>query len=412
MAPDRSGSSTTEGLNERLRILLVSEFYPPMLGGLEIHVENLALELTGRGHLVHVATLGHQRSVTTQRGIPVHRLTSLSARVGRLHESADRPFHPPLPDPSVRGQLRRIIRDLRPDVVHGHNWMAASVPRGPYALVMTAHDYAWVCPRRTLLRADHEICAGPSLGRCLPCATQQFGPVRAPMVDLATRVGRRMVRPDAHLCVSRAVADAIAPVATGDVIVVPNFTQSDVEDPGDAVVPGLPEGPFALFAGSTHAHKGAEVLRRAWSVDPAPCPLFVASLEAQRRPWPAQVVVAQLDRRQMATAWARATVAVVPSLWPDPCPTVALEAMAAGVPVVASKVGGLVDMVTDGVEGYLVPPGDADAVRNAVDRIVSDPQRREAMGDAARKRADSFSGPAVAARIEGAYRHAISRHHG
>ena len=74
---------------------------------------------------------------------------------------------------------------------------------------------------------------------------------------------------------------------------------------------------------------------------------------------------------------------VVPSIVQDCCPTVVLEAMAVGRPVVAAASGGIVDLVDDGVTGLLVPPGDPVALSTALSTVLDDPQRASAMGQAA-----------------------------
>jgi glycosyltransferase involved in cell wall biosynthesis len=99
---------------------------------------------------------------------------------------------------------------------------------------------------------------------------------------------------------------------------------------------------------------------------------------------------------------------VVPSVWPDPCPTVVLEAMAAGRAVVASASGGIVDMVDDGVTGLLVPPGDAAALAAALARVADDRDALQSMGDAGRSAVAAFTTSAVVDRIEAAYRRAIA----
>jgi len=67
-------------------------------------------------------------------------------------------------------------------------------------------------------------------------------------------------------------------------------------------------------------------------------------------------------------------------------PVVAIESLAAGTPVVATRVGGVADVVRDGVDGFLVAPGDVEALADAVERLARDPELRERMGAAGRDR--------------------------
>ncbi len=385
-----------------MKVLVVSEFYPPILGGLEIHVAGLAEELQRRGHDVEVATLGPVESLQQEGAIRVHRIKSTASRLRSLHADPTRPFHLPIPDPEAWWCLKQILGTFRPDVVHAHNWMAASLARTGTPLVLTAHDYAWACPKRTLLRPDKTICSGPSLTRCVPCSAERYGKGKAVLVDLTTRLGRKWVRPDAHIAVSEAVATAVAPFTRSEPVVVPNFAPAKVESVPAATLSGLPSKPFALFAGSASGHKGIDVLTEAWAERP-PCPLVVAALDVGTRTWPQDVSVVSLNRAEMSMAWSRASVGVVPSVWADPCPTAALEALSFGVPVVASSVGGLVDLVDDGITGRLVPPGDPIALREAVATLIDDPNLRSQMGAAARKRAEVYSVRSVVDEIERIY---------
>jgi len=77
-------------------------------------------------------------------------------------------------------------------------------------------------------------------------------------------------------------------------------------------------------------------------------------------------------------------VAVIPSTYADPCPLGVLEACALGVPVIASRIGGIPELVADGQEGWLVPPGDAEALAAALIRSAQDPAARRAAGATAR----------------------------
>ncbi len=390
-----------------MRVLMVSEFYPPQRGGLEFHVEHLTLELARRGHDVQVATLGQENATTVQDGVLVHRIRSSASRLKALHADPGHPFHLPVSDLEVRRHLGRLVRAFRPDVVHAHNWMIASLPRGSAPLVLTSHDYAWACPKRTLLRPDNSVCSGPRLGKCSPCSAHQYGPAKAVLVDLGTRRGRSSVRPDVHVAVSQAVATSIAPFTRAKPVVVPNFVPTGLAERAQVPVEGLPAEPFALYAGAIGAHKGVDVLLSAWTEFPAPCSLVVAALDPAGGHWPPGTTVLSLGRDALVSVLRRAAVMVVPSIWPDPCPTTVLEAMALGVPVVASAVGGIPELLTDGLEGRLVPPGDPQQLNAAIHEIVNDPSRRQAMGMAGRATAVYYSVTAVAGQLEDVYQQAI-----
>ncbi len=88
--------------------------------------------------------------------------------------------------------------------------------------------------------------------------------------------------------------------------------------------------------------------------------------------------------------YAGADICVVPSLCEEACGIVAIEAMAAGRPVVASRAGGLQFSVVDGVTGYLFEPGNAGELADRLEALLDDATRRKQMGEAARERAQQF----------------------
>ena len=74
-----------------------------------------------------------------------------------------------------------------------------------------------------------------------------------------------------------------------------------------------------------------------------------------------------------------------------------------GKPVIASRIGGLSDIIINGETGFLVPPGEPHALREAIQYLLDDPMRRERMGNMAKQRVVEFQAKAVVSRIEQVY---------
>ncbi len=102
-------------------------------------------------------------------------------------------------------------------------------------------------------------------------------------------------------------------------------------------------------------------------------------------------------------AWSRCSIGLVPSIVAETFGIVALEAMYNGKPVIATRIGGLTDVVADGETGLLVPPGDPQALRDAIQRLLDDPTTLEYMGQMARQRVVEFQAKAVVPRFEQVY---------
>jgi glycosyltransferase involved in cell wall biosynthesis len=107
-------------------------------------------------------------------------------------------------------------------------------------------------------------------------------------------------------------------------------------------------------------------------------------------------------------AWSRCAIALIPSICPDACPTVAMEAMTMGRPIVASRIGGLTDILVDGQTGLLVPPGDVQRLQEAIQCLLDDVGRRQGMGMIAKQRVVAFQAKSVVPRIEEVYREVLN----
>ncbi|MFL5656162.1 MAG: glycosyltransferase family 4 protein [Ktedonobacteraceae bacterium] len=403
-----------------MRVLMLSQFYPPIIGGGAIHVQSLSVELVARGHDVAVVTLWHQGQgeFELDRGVRVYRIHSLMRRAPWLFSDNGRQYAPPFPDPEVMLALRRIIGRERPEIVHAHNWLVHSFlpmkARSEARLVVTLHNYGLVCVKTTLLfHGSH--CAGPGFTKCLGCAAQYYGLAKGVPTVLANLVmglaERGLV--DMFLPVSQAVA--VGNGLVGNRLpfqVVHNFIPDDVGVPQGGVEPYLAQLPaedYLLFVGALSRQKGVDVLLRAYAGLTNAPPLVLIGYPTPE--WsilsmdcPANVFVFKnWPRDAVMEAWRRSILALLPSVGPESCPTVVMEAMSTGRPVIASRIGGLVDLVADGESGLLVEPDDPSVLRQAIEQLLADPDLRGRMGQAALRKVVEFQASTVVPRIEQVY---------
>ena len=383
-----------------MRILLACDFFPPSPGGLESHVQRLAEALIERGHEVAVVTGTVQPTVLSGRSTIVSAVTVLG-RAPQLFQDGGRPFPPPFPDPSFRHAVRSLADRWQPDVIHAHGWCAFSCywPGAP-PLVVTLHDHGLRCPKRTLLRESVECSTGRG-ARCVTCTGDLSIVKRLPLAAVMGHSVRALVAHTSRfIAVSRSVEQRLAELGINASLVeiIPNFLDIENVAPGVAVNP-----PAILFVGPDGPHKGRPVLVEAFSrLPPGHARLVLVGSESRVN----ADGVSNFDYLRNDALWAKyrtSSVVAVPSIWPDPCPTVVLEAMAHGRPVVGSRIGGIPDLVEDERSGLLVTPNDSTALANSLIRILTDHGLRQRLGSEARARAWQFGTAAVVPRIERIY---------
>jgi glycosyltransferase involved in cell wall biosynthesis len=390
-------------------VLLVSDFYPPAPGGLEAHVRRLGHGLVRAGHDVEVVAGGPADPGAAPRdddGIPVHRGGTSVGRLPGAYQQADRPFHPPWPDREFQRRISQVAGSFGPDVVHAHGWSefsAAAVCRRRHPLVVTLHDYGLRCPKKNLLRGEHECTSGRGM-RCVTCPGGEQGAAKRAI--LSTALGRTVPRLDGRVALFLAVSEHVAARhretrLQASVEVIPNFLDLPA---GEFQAPA---GTGILYVGPADRHKGLSVLLAARARLPAAlAPLVVVGAGAGTAAGTGTAGVEFAGRLTGDALWQRyqaAAIVVVPSIWPEPCPTVVLEALASGRPVVGSRTGGIPDLVEHGRTGLLVPPDDPVALAAAIAELLGDRDRLRAMARAAWQSARSFDTTAVVARIESTY---------
>lgn len=330
-------------------------------------------------------------------------------------------------NPAVRAELAARLRAERPDVVHVHNVfpllspavLAACADTGVPA-VATLHNYTQVCPPGTLQR-DGRPCT-ECVGSAAPLPAVRHGCYRGsrlatvPLaVSLSVNRRRWWSGVERFFCISAAQRDVLvgAGMPAERLAVKHNF----VPDPGARRVGG---GEHLLYLGRLAEAKGVTLLMAAWDEIAASggvgVPLVIAGagpLEREVTAWAAGrddvAYVGLLDPEECAKAIARSVAVVAPSTWLEAFGLVVVEAMAAGVPVVAAGHGAFVELVEDGVTGLLHQPGEPASLASRIRRIAADPALGREMGRAARLRYEQGFSPAVGLeRLVEEYRTAIA----
>jgi glycosyltransferase involved in cell wall biosynthesis len=255
---------------------MVTDFYWPFLGGVEQHVRTLSHALVGRGHEVTVATLWHDGLAAEEadQGVRVVRLRGSAQRANWLFSQPARPWAPPIPDPEITLGLRRIIARQRPQIVHGHDWLARSfLPLKAWSgakWVQSLHYYTLSCAKKNLM-LDESPCGGPGWRKCLGCGARHYGPIKGTATTVGNWVMGAAERAATDLFISVSQATAHGNQLDGawaKQVVIPNFLPETAPSSTEELAPylaQLPDGEFLLFVGDLRPMKGLTVLLEAYA---------------------------------------------------------------------------------------------------------------------------------------------------
>jgi phosphatidylinositol alpha-mannosyltransferase len=381
-----------------VRIALLSPYSWTYPGGVTRHIEALACELTELGHEPRILAPfdpDDARSRRLHRGAPPQP-RELPENFVALGRTAGVPANGAVSNmaltPHAVLALRQELRSGGYDVLHIHEPIVPTLSwdalcsAGELPLVGTFHTYS-----ENLL--TNGFAANVLGGR------------------------RRMNRLHVRIAVSEAAAWTARRFYGGRYRIIPNGVA--LAQAGAA--PALPAGERAqdgalriLFIGQAVERKGLPVLLRAFEAlrDQIPATLTLVGASA------GEVAHMMLDGRGVSALGkvseerkgaelARADVVCAPSLHGESFGMVLTEAFAAGAPVIASDIPGYRDVLRDGIDGQLVPPGDALALAEALRRVALDERLRERMALAARERAGRFAWPHVAAEVLDSYEQAL-----
>jgi glycosyltransferase involved in cell wall biosynthesis len=390
-------------------LFLVSRYAPHAIGGSERVAETLAKTLIAAGNDVVVLTTlvnddPEERLVdgVRVRAIPLRNVYDF----GRPAVGILKPlWH--LIDSSnylMKAAVARVIREERPDVMHSHlvtgfsptAWDVAYDAGVP--IVHTLHDHYVICARSSMAIGGHACHR-----QHLDCAILSRPRIRASRrVDAVVGVSEYILRRHREF----------GAFETHETSVIPNpchLVDTRANRPAET---GHTPGQVRFgFMGRIESNKGIDLLLSAsralpatgWSMTIAGSgdPAFTSRLRAEYE----NAAVSFVGRVDPATFLSRIDALVVPSTFPETFGMSAAEALAMGVPVVASTIGALPELIKEGHNGFLFDPAVPGALENRLRQIVENPATISSMTDACRASVSAFSAASVAGRYSDLYRH-------
>ncbi len=394
-----------------MRILFAAhQFFPEHYAGVEIVTLGLAKEFRARGHETFVLAPKRSRPVNDIgpgeiedyefEGVPVR-------RVGRPTEGVSRPYRLDYENEVMAGRAREYMREVRPDIVHAEHFQGLSTSVIPaikefgVPLVYTATDFWTVCPVVDLRRHDGAMCRGPELAHCTRCIASRYPGTRMKAVvdrtpDAAIRaagvlsetplaglshplrqiralkerpgyIRERMEGVDHIIVYTHLMKEILLANGIGEGKIGISHYGIDTSriaglPPNRNVPPPLRVG----FIGTLAPHKGCDVLIRAFRRLP---PGLDARLDIygnleRFKPFIKELrrlagdderinFAGPFQRERVGDVLSELDVLVVPSRWYENQPGVILEAFAAGMPVVATDLGGMSEFVKHEENGLL-----------------------------------------------------------
>ncbi len=391
-----------------MKILLVNKFYY-LSGGAERYVRLWEDVLRAHGHEVIPFAMQDERNWPTPydhhftRPIRFDTGASLRTRLSaglRSIYSVD-----------AARRIRQLIRETQPDIAHVHSYCYQLTPsilpplrKAGIPVFQTAHEYEHICANQRLLSdSDGAICEACRTGRWYaPIAARCIkGSLGASIIGSIARLADRSLGLS-HKAIRRVITPSdfmrrkmIDFGMDGERIVhVPNFVVANEFDPS------RPPGDYFLFMGRLVRHKGImTLLAAARSLPDMPIrlagngPLQDEVKETIARDNLRNVqLLGFMDGPPLRAQIEAARGIIVPSEWYENCPLVVIEAMAAGRPVIATSMGGIPELVSDGETGILYASGAVPSLVESLRQLWQDRALAKSMGAAGRRRVEEYYG--------------------
>lgn len=365
---------------ETKTFLMTSSYYPPYhIGGDATHVKYLSEELVKLGHEVHImfsidayrykrpgfrATL---KEVEESNGVILHPLQSPMGKA--------EPYLTYLTGNSqyVKTKFKNLLNEIKPDVVHHHNifFLGYDILRkqGNYINLYTAHDYWLICQRYDLMRYGHNECDKRS---CFLCALHAR---RAPQIWRNGKEFKNAIENiDTIIAPSSFMKRELVKLLPlkSNVVYVPNFVPVHPLN-----IKKSEYSNYLLYVGVLERHKGiCELVKAFKDSTKLDTKLVIVGKGSLKKKITDYIVENNLERKIIILGWVSnemltslykdAVALVIPSIWAENCPLVALESISHGIPIIASNVGGLPEIIETTKSGILIDGKNENALKKGL----------------------------------------------
>ncbi len=369
-----------------MRIALFTETFLPKVDGIVTRLSHTVEHLQRLGDQVLVVS--PDGGLTEYRGAQIYGVPGFPL-----------PLYPELKLALPRPAIRQRLEDFRPDLIHIVN---------PAVLGLGGLYYA----------KSLEVPLLASYHTHLPKYLEHYGlgMLEGVMWELLKAVHNQA---QINLCTSTAMQEALTSHGIERVSVWQKGVDTELFDPSltspkvrTHLTQGHPDSPLLLYVGRLSAEKEIDRIKPVLEAIPNARLALVgdgpyrAELEKHFE-GTATYFVGYLTGQDLAAAFASADAFVFPSRT-ETLGLVLLEAMAAGCPVIAANAGGIPDIVTDGVNGYLFDPADEQGAIQAAQRLLNNPEVRDLLRQNARQEAERWGWSAATRQLQGFYREILA----
>ncbi|MEA1985744.1 MAG: glycosyltransferase family 4 protein [Euryarchaeota archaeon] len=365
--------------------MVIHGFPPYYMAGSEVYTYNLCQELK-KDNEVSVFTRienpyedPYTRFDEEYHGLKIHRVN----KPQRDYTLTDKYL-----DPQMDAIFEDLLEETKPDIVHiGHlSHLSTNFPeiakKKRCSVVYTLHDFWLKCYRGQLIKPDLQICSAPSDENCLECVRHTFKE-KWDIEDVKAyrnHMGGAISHIDRLLSPSKFLMDFYRDngVDENKLVFSKYGFNKDIIRSKEKTYNSDSKISFG-FMGRVIPVKGIKILLEAFrNLDRSELHIF-GSIGGQgtflERYGTERVFFdGAFDNWEINAVLEKIDVLIVPSIWYENSPLVIQEAFIAGVPVITSNIGGMAELVEDGVEGFTFEVGDKDALKEVMKRIEDDPE--------------------------------------